>query len=414
MTMPVLVLLTASYPFEQGEEFLELEIEYLAREFEQICIVPIQSASGASRGLPHNAVVLPDFIQQRNKKPQGNICGFFHLDFWGEFLRHLPRSLSKDAFCALWRWSAKAHKLEKWLKFFFKENFSRDTPVVFFSYWVDYGALALSRFVQKYSQKTIVARIHGYDLYDERNPIAFFPYRKKIFSALRELYFLSQDGMDYIQKKYPCFVHKYVLARRGTLYHDFSSASSCEAVFRVVSCSFFRPVKRIDLLIRAIRCLADHDFAVEWVHIGDGPLRTAMHAFASQRLDGKVKWAFTGYLSNKDVYEFYRKHPVDVFINVSASEGLPVSILEAQSFGIPVIATAVGGTPEVVSNKNGCLLPPDPSPEQISAALVSFAQNKANAKEKRIQSRKDWEQAYQADQNYSWLSRHIASLASPA
>ena len=45
--------------------------------------------------------------------------------------------------------------------------------------------------------------------------------------------------------------------------------------------------------------------------------------------------------------------PVDLFLTVSANEGIPVSIMEAQSFGIPVIATDVGGISEIVNNVNG-------------------------------------------------------------
>ena len=47
---------------------------------------------------------------------------------------------------------------------------------------------------------------------------------------------------------------------------------------------------------------------------------------------------------------------MDLFINLSTSEGIPVSIMEAYSFGIPAIATNVGGTAELVSNKNGRLI----------------------------------------------------------
>jgi len=49
-------------------------------------------------------------------------------------------------------------------------------------------------------------------------------------------------------------------------------------------------------------------------------------------------------LPHNDVLNYYASNPVDVFINTSSSEGLPVSIMEAMSFGIPVIATNVGGT----------------------------------------------------------------------
>jgi len=60
----------------------------------------------------------------------------------------------------------------------------------------------------------------------------------------------------------------------------------------------------------------------------------------------------------------------DYFILPSASgEGLPLVLLEAMACGLPVIATAVGGTPEIIQHmKNGVLVPPR-NPEAMAAVL---------------------------------------------
>lgn len=47
----------------------------------------------------------------------------------------------------------------------------------------------------------------------------------------------------------------------------------------------------------------------------------------------------------------------DLFVNMSLSEGIPVSIMEAISFGIPIIATNVGGNAEIVNDETGVLIP---------------------------------------------------------
>ena len=62
-----------------------------------------------------------------------------------------------------------------------------------------------------------------------------------------------------------------------------------------------------------------------------------------------MQYEFIGQLKNEDVQKYYHTHHIDLFINVSESEGLPVSIMEAMSYGIPVIATNVGGTREIVN-----------------------------------------------------------------
>lgn len=59
-------------------------------------------------------------------------------------------------------------------------------------------------------------------------------------------------------------------------------------------------------------------------------------------------------------------------MNLSTSEGVPVSIMEVQSYGIPVIATNVGGTGEIIDKDNGILLPSCPSLEDVVAALEKY------------------------------------------
>ena len=72
---------------------------------------------------------------------------------------------------------------------------------------------------------------------------------------------------------------------------------------------------------------------------------------------------FTGPISNNKVFELYRTTPIDLFINVSKSEGIPVSIMEALSVSIPVLATNCGGIEEIVNNEVGYIISSDPSAE---------------------------------------------------
>jgi glycosyltransferase involved in cell wall biosynthesis len=63
---------------------------------------------------------------------------------------------------------------------------------------------------------------------------------------------------------------------------------------------------------------------------------------------------------------------VDLFLNVSTTEGVPVSIMEAFSAGIPVYATNVGGTSEIVNSGNGKLMDKDLTPEKLAHEIRSF------------------------------------------
>ena len=61
-----------------------------------------------------------------------------------------------------------------------------------------------------------------------------------------------------------------------------------------------------------------------------------------------ISFKFIGNITNKKVYELYRKNQIDPLINLSLSEGLPVTFMEAFSFAVPVLAINVGGIKEII------------------------------------------------------------------
>ena len=86
---------------------------------------------------------------------------------------------------------------------------------------------------------------------------------------------------------------------------------------------------------------------------------------AKSNLKGNVDFEFTGNISNLEVIQFYKNNYVDLFLNLSSSEGIPYTFMEANSFSIPVIAPNIGGVSEIVTNKNGYLLSDNPTPNML-------------------------------------------------
>ena len=109
---------------------------------------------------------------------------------------------------------------------------------------------------------------------------------------------------------------------------------------------------------------------------------------------------------------FYTSNPVDIFINTSADEGIPVSIMEALSFGIPIIATRVGGVNEIVDDKiNGFLLPSDPEPAMIAEKITEFYFLPDYKKEEMQRyAREKWEKNFNAEKNYQEFIAFVLSL----
>jgi len=111
-----------------------------------------------------------------------------------------------------------------------------------------------------------------------------------------------------------------------------------------------------------------------------------------------VRSALWGALPHERVVAFYRDHPVDLFVSTSASEGRPVSMMEAMSCGVPVAATAVGGVPELVGADRGWLVPGSASAEEIASVLESIVVQKSLASQ-RAAARRFWERELRADRN---------------
>ena len=99
-------------------------------------------------------------------------------------------------------------------------------------------------------------------------------------------------------------------------------------------------------------------------------------------------------------------------MNVSASEGLPVSLMEASSFGIPVIATDVGGSAEMIdSERNGFLLQKDfPAGELAQKLEIMLCSSAEETAERRKAARELWEKHYCAETNYDRFVEMVSEL----
>jgi colanic acid/amylovoran biosynthesis glycosyltransferase len=95
------------------------------------------------------------------------------------------------------------------------------------------------------------------------------------------------------------------------------------------------------------------------------------------------------------VLRFYDENRVDAFVNLSTSEGLPVSIMEAVAWDIPVVATAVGGTPELVGPELGTgeLVAADAGPDAVAAVLERVLE----ADDGTYHPRRVWEQEFDVE-----------------
>ena len=399
-----MLLFTATYPFDAGAEqtFLDLETKILVDSFDKVIVVPGR-CSGTKLNLPEGMVVDDSYAASILRANPLSLVAkvlrsrLFYMEIYSRpDLLFYPRAILR-----LVKFVAGVNLTSEWMRSWFAKK-SGSNPICY-TYWFDHITLGVGLIKKQNPGIRLVSRAHGYDLYEEYyyHP-PYWPCRPLSLSLLDALYIDSYAGTEYMRNKYPAFRSIYETALLGVPDPGIRSAASTDGTFRIVSCSLLDDVKRVDLLLEGVvtaaRLRPNQQF--EWTHIGNGVRRTELQQKANASLPINARGRLPGYDGKQALYQFYRDNPVDVFINVSATEGTPVSIMEAISCGIPVLATSVGGNTEIVSELNGLLLPKDPSAEDIGQAIIKFIDECELSVAKRENSYQLWKTRYNAASNY--------------
>lgn len=409
--MKKIILFTRKYPFGVHETFIKEELLALSKEFDTVLIFPNQIGPTV-RDVPNNVVVdtTLSLIDMGRVRFLLKTLGYFSPRlFFNEITKNEQFTLSPKAVWRILTNLEEASRVRCYLGRLDKMGELDLGNMIFYSYWLGGQSLGLSLSKKKYPELVYVSRVHGGDLYEERHHPPYLPFRKEMYRNANRIFLISQDGYDYLGKKYnemniPCSV-----ARLGVTDPGFTAVGSHDGILRIASTSALKKVKRIDLLIEALIEFTHlyPDQLIQWHHIGSGPLQEQLQNLAHAKLGDLINWRFLGQLTHEQVMDYYRTNPVDILINVSSSEGIPVSIMEAQSCGIPVIATAVGGTPEIVNDHNGRLLDADPNPKEIALAIGEMM---TDLDDKKTSSRKQWEENFNAKKNYQTFVKELVSL----
>lgn len=394
--MNKLLLLTIEWPYGKGETFFENEAKFCTG-FDEIECMPFYKTEN-SRVVPKNIRIIDPMI--KFYKIYYCILGIFNCFFYRELLILIKQK--KFYLCnieSLVRYSMMANYRFNMLKKWLKKN-DKDLEITIYTYWMASDAVAVSRLKELgYNIKLFITRCHRHDLYEYAQEGNYLPYRTLILDNVDHIAAISNDAIDYLKKRYDKkYANKYVLSRLGTLKYDINIENNLNnKVAVIVSCSNLINVKRVDLMLKALYKVYHK---VKWFHFGDGILRNQLEKI-SKNLPPHVSFEFMGRFENKDLMKWYSKNHVDLFVNTSESEGIPVSIMEAMSFGIPVLATDVGGTSEIVKNGvNGVLINKDISSKKLAKAIDNILEDKENLYIMRRNAKETWENNFNANKNY--------------
>lgn len=172
---------------------------------------------------------------------------------------------------------------------------------------------------------------------------------------------------------WPFIKNKLVVIYNGI--QSFDLVTRTDKSFTVGAISELHKIKGLDILLKVWAKFVQ-DYLAKLVIYGSGEEKENLEKLVKElRISDSV--IFKGYIDNARE----QLSTFDIFVMPSRSEAMPYSLLEAGFAGLPVIASSVGGIPEVVKNKIGGLLVQKENAEELASALVHLVENK-NQREK--------------------------------
>ena len=408
---PKVFIFTGSYPYSEAAEdtFLDPELHFLKRHFE-IHIIPL-SCKGDFKQLDQEIIIHEEFGLKKNKLNflllMSLLKTLVDKRLYQEIIEK-PSIIKNASFMKeLLKHLVIANKLEFWLmkhRDLFEDSIA-------YTYWFDYGTTAVSKMKKKLKGLKVVTRAHGYDLYFERRK-GYIPLKAQVLKEVDRVFLVSEHGLNYMKEKFPEFSHKFSLAPLGIFYRNILNKPSQDGKFRIVSCSYIVPVKRVEMIAKTIYELSKlTSKEIEWYHIGSGPLYDQVKKLSEKLLNGRVHFNLMGYVENEKIFEFYRNQPLDLFITLSESEGKPVALMEATSVGLPILAPDVGGIPEIVKNGvNGILVPENCSPKLVAKRIKWLIDNEEELQKMRVESVNIYHNVASAEVNFEKFSKELLTF----
>ncbi len=408
-----LILFSASFPFGTAETFLKNEFSLLANTFDRIFIVTNDLSSELTTQISSEIKVIRYPYTASLLSKVSALANFLHLRKELRFMHRREISLNKASLFTLFTSYAKAIEVHLFLEKLVVENNIELSKLRLYSYWMNDMAAGIAMFRHKHQEAKALCRTHGWDVYFERHKPAYLPLRNFIIGNLDATFCISQNGKEYLDElTQHKFSQKIKLSRLGTFNTKGVLSASNSGKMKLLSCSNIIPLKRTHLIIEALAII--NDLEIEWIHFGTGVLKNKVEKLAREKLSGKknIHFEFGGQVNNETLLNYYSSNAIDVFINVSETEGLPVSIMEANSFGIPAIATDVGGVSEIVQHKvNGYLLPVTASSSDIARTIeVLYYLSPYEKNEMRKNAFQNWNKNFNAEINYLIFAKDISSL----
>lgn len=402
--MNICYLYTAIYPYTLQITFLHTEVKVLAKHFDKVIILPIHRSNILAE-LPENVEIKYLFEEIENQNCNISITekiGFLlNRYFLSDCLRSLKYFIkSRNLFR-----SYLSQYVQDRMRLKYVENYHNtialEDDAIFYSYWFDNWATLLAFYRKKNKNFKYISRAHGFEIFSEQRQFGFFPFRQLQLSEIEKVYSVSHRGCETLKKANPAYSYKVDQLNIGSTDEGIGPFINQEE-FVLVSCARISSIKRVHRIAEMLKFI---DFKIRWVHFGAtyegedeaGKILTEQVELLKQKSNIAVD--LLGNKTNEEIMEYYKTHSVNAFISLSSTEGIPVTMMEAISFGIPLISTNVGGCSEITTPETGVLVEKEENPEKIAEMLNQFRNSKMNSEPFRKGVREFWEKNFDIEKN---------------
>jgi colanic acid/amylovoran biosynthesis glycosyltransferase len=400
----VIYLFTDKFPYKGGEPFLETEIHYLSKAFEKVIIFPLTGHGTEKLTIPSNVEVIdfetnrPVYLKKLLLKHGWIVIKWFVLEF--------IKSPHRFKYITQFNWNFKrlvgllnnAIELKNFINHL---NLSKPHQPLYYSYWFNDWASMLAMAKQMGMRGKLVCRTHGFDFDEQQQGRGYHPFRSVELPLFEKVYQVSEYGQAYISERFPKAKNLEV-SKLGVTEKGINLISE-DTLFQIVSCSNFVPLKRVNLIAEI---LSNLNISFHWTHFGAGKGMEEVQQKAKHVLK-EGSYQFKGFVPNKELMDWYKLNPVDLFVNVSNLEGLPVSLMEAICFGIPVVGCNICGVPEIVNEKTGILLEENFDVKEVAKSIEGFLKSKSRDKDYRNGVKAFWKGNFDGDKNYLEFSKSL-------
>ena len=384
----ILILHSAGYPCAiDRAPFVAREIDALIAAFDRVIIVPISTFVEKDLKVPKGAeiVILP---AKMYASPVGKVFLFVLGCLYSPLLISDINAAKDLGSKVRVKPNVRSHMrsyivigYDLVLAYCLKQRLPANCRAISYHFWLFAHGYVADKILRNSGRVgAMVARAHSQDLFSEKrlNILALmrYPYLK----ALDKIWSVSDAGTEYLVNDVGLPSSKCETLLLGSVdFGVLDAKPESDEILSIVSCSYVTEHKRVDMVGRVCQALAARPDirGVKWTHIGDGPDWDQLkERFKSDGDKFTVNWV--GRVKPTEVREQIVNSRPHLFLHLALFEGLPIAIVEALSMGLPCVATAAGGTAEIIDDSVGKLLQTEDSDQMaINAVVEVFERIKA-------------------------------------